>query len=61
MGYNIKIKEMDYGKFIDKLNELQKDGLVDVASKYDIMDWAQELSVSSFEKGLKAGKDIYKG
>ena len=52
---------MDYGKFIDKLNELQKDGLVDVASKYDIMDWAQELSVTSFEKGLKAGKDIYKG
>jgi len=52
---------MDYSKFIDKLNELQKDGVLDVGVKYDIMDMAQELSVESFERGLKAGMDIYKG
>ncbi len=52
---------MDYGKFIDKLNEIQKDGVLDVEIKYDIMDMAQELSVESFERGMKVGMDIYKG
>lgn len=50
---------MTFKQFIDKLNELHDKGLIDMGAKYDIMDWGQELSVESFEKGLEAGKDIY--
>jgi len=60
MGNNIKTKEMNYGQFIEKLNELHDKGLIDVAAKYDVMDWGQELSVNSFERGLKDGMDICK-
>ncbi len=51
---------MDYGKFIDKLNELEDKGLIDVATRYDVMEWGQELSCTSFNRGLKDGMDICK-
>ena len=51
---------MNYGQFIDKLNELHDKGLIDVEAKYDVMDWGQELSCTSFERGLKDGMDICK-
>lgn len=51
---------MTFKQFIEKVNELQSKGLIDIEAKFDLMDLGQELSVGSFERGLQAGKDIYK-
>jgi hypothetical protein len=60
MVNNIKTKEMNYEKFIEKLNELQDKGLLDVATKYDIFDLGQALHQEGFERGLKIGREVEK-
>jgi len=51
---------MNYEKFIEKLNELQDKGLLDVATKYDIFDLGQALHQEGFERGLKIGREVEK-
>jgi len=60
MVNDIKTKEMNYGQFIEKLVQLQKDGAIDMSARYELMNIGQELSQNSFERGLKEGMDIYK-
>ena len=60
MVNDIKTKEMNYAKFIEKLAQLQKDGTIDMSARYELMNIGQELSQNSFERGLKEGMDIYK-
>ena len=60
MVNGIKTKEMNYGQFIEKLVQLQKDGAIDMSARYELMNIGQELSQNSFERGLKEGMDIYK-
>lgn len=57
---NIKTKEMNYAQFIEKLAQLQKDGAIDMSARYKLMSIGQELSQTSFERGLNEGMDIYK-
>ena len=51
---------MNYGQFIDKLVQLEKDGVIDMSARYELMSIGQELSQTSFERGLNQGMDIYK-
>ena len=54
----MKIK---YQEFMNKLNELQDKGLLDVAIKYEIFDLGQALHQEGFERGIKIGREIEKG
>ena len=51
---------MNYSQFIDKLVQMQKDGLMDTSACYELMSIGQELSQTSFERGLEQGMDILK-
>ena len=51
---------MNYGQFIEKLIQLEKDGVIDMSARYELMSIGQELSQTSFERGLKGGMDFYK-
>ena len=51
---------MNYAQFIEKLAQLQKDGVIDMGARYELMSIGQELSQNSFERGLNEGMDIYK-
>ena len=51
---------MSYAQFIDKLVQLEKDGVIDMSARYELMSIGQELSQTSFERGLNQGMDICK-
>ena len=49
---------MKYEQFIDKLVQMQKDGLIDMSARYELMSIGQELSQTSFERGVDKGQEI---
>ena len=51
---------MNYAQFIDKLVQLENDGAIDMSARYELMSIGQELSQTSFERGLGEGMDICK-
>jgi len=46
---------MSYADFIKKLVKLEKDGVIDMSARYEMMNMGLELSHASFVRGQDEG------
>ena len=51
---------MDYKKFIKTLLQMEKDGKIDMSTRYELMDMGLSLATDRYSKGLDRGVEISK-